>query len=178
MDADIIKFPGASNRPKTRTYCSIPEEKAPPVGSLSVSAKNSRLRAERRKAWSMAGAAVQYWRARLEIDDAIERAQRLGIPEGRSHPREDTLKRLASDDRQSMVDKWRAALTRQLLTPAHDANSVKWKQTKLASERQEGGYYGFHAKPERIERAIAEDLAFLAAHPTSRSQRRRGEGQA
>ena len=55
---------------------------------------------------------------------------------------------------------------RQLLTPAPDANSVKWKQTTLASERK--GYYALDVKPERIECAIAEDVAFLAAHPTKR----------
>jgi hypothetical protein len=30
-------------------------------------------------------------------------------------------------------------------------------------------------KPERIERAIADDLAFLAAHPVRQSNRRRHE---
>jgi hypothetical protein len=32
-------------------------------------------------------------------------------------------------------------------------------------------------KPERIERAIADDLAFLAAHPVRQSNRKSGEGQ-
>jgi hypothetical protein len=85
----------------------------------------------------------------------------LGIPEGRFHP-------VSDDDRQLMVDKWRVAVGKQLLTPAPDANSVKWKQAKLASERQ-SSYYTLAVKPERIERSIADDLAFLAAHPTRRS---------
>jgi hypothetical protein len=50
---------------------------------------------------------------------------------------------------------------KQLLTPAWDAASVKWKQSALA-----GGQHRFtDVKTARIERAIADDLAFLAAHP-------------
>jgi hypothetical protein len=68
-------------------------------------------------------------------------------------------------DRHSMVSKWRAALVAQLLTPAPDARSVTWKQAALAK----GDHRYTDVKPERIERAIADDLAFLAAHPVRRS---------
>ncbi|WP_146686761.1 hypothetical protein [Bradyrhizobium canariense] len=44
-------------------------------------------------------------------------------------------------------------------------NSVKWKQAALAR----GEHVYTDVKPGRIERAIAGDLAFLAAHPTRRS---------
>jgi hypothetical protein len=57
---------------------------------------------------------------------------------------------------------------RQVLTPAPDANSVKWKQSALDSGDLE--YTG--VKPERVEPAIADDLAFLAAHPVRQSNRR------
>jgi hypothetical protein len=84
----------------------------------------------------------------------------MEIPEGRFHPSDPE-----ESDRMSMVGKYRAALVKQLLTPAWDVNSVKWKQMALAR----GQHHYTDVKPERIERAIADDLAWLAAHPTRRS---------
>jgi hypothetical protein len=69
-----------------------------------------------------------------------------------------------------MVDKWREALMRQLLTPAPDTRAVAWKQMTLASRQ----FRYQVANPERVKQAIAEDLAFLAAHPTRQSKRRSG----
>ena len=67
-----------------------------------------------------------------------------------------------------MVRRYREALMKQPLTPAPDANSVKWKQWALA-----GGQHRYtDVKSERIERAIADDLALLAAHPVRQSNRR------
>jgi hypothetical protein len=84
----------------------------------------------------------------------------MGTPEGRFHPSDPEER-----DRISMVQSWRAALVKQLLTPAWDAASVKWKQAALA-----GGQHEYtDIKTERIERAIDDDVAFLAAHPTRRS---------
>jgi hypothetical protein len=60
-----------------------------------------------------------------------------------------------------MVRRWREALVKQLLTPAPDARSITWKQAALASRQ----FRHTGVKPERIECAIADDLAFLAAHP-------------
>ena len=64
-----------------------------------------------------------------------------------------------------MVRRWREALVSQVLTPAPDANSVKWKQAVLDS----GDLENAEVKTERVERAIADDIAFLEAHPTRRS---------
>jgi hypothetical protein len=75
--------------------------------------------------------------------------------------------RIADDDRSPLVEKWRAAIAKQLLTPAPDAASIKWKQMAMARDR----YIG--VKPERVERALADDLVFLAAHPVRQSNRRR-----
>jgi hypothetical protein len=52
--------------------------------------------------------------------------------------------------------------------PAPDAAAVKWKQMALAR----GQHRFTDVKSERIERAIADDLAFLAAHPVRQSSRR------
>ena len=129
------------------------------AGSLSATAKNGRIRTERRDVWRMAEAATRYWRLRIDFQSAVQYAQRMGTPEGLSHPADPEDR-----DRMSMVQKFRAALAKQLLTPAWDTASVKWKQMALA--RGQHQYTG--VKTERIERAIADDLAFLAAHPVRR----------
>jgi hypothetical protein len=125
----------------------------------SATAGNGRLRKERHEVWRMAEAATRYWRVRLDFEDAVSWAQRMEIPEGGFHPAVDP------DYRRPMVGKYRAALVKQLLTPAWDVASVKWKQMALAS----GQHRYADVKSERIERAIADDLAFLAAHPVRRS---------
>jgi hypothetical protein len=137
----------------------------PPAGSLSITGKNERLRKERHEVWRAAEAATHYWRARLDLHGAISWAQRMETPEGRAHPA------INDEDRYPLVEKWRAALVRQLLTPAWNGASVKWKQAALAR----GDHCFTDVKPERIERAIADDLAFLAAHPVRQSNRRRQE---
>jgi hypothetical protein len=135
------------------------------AGALSATAANGRLRKERGEVWWAAWAATRYWRARLDFEDAVSTVQRGGLPEGNSHPAVDPA------DRRPMVEKWRAALVRQLLTPAPHAAAVKWKQIELARPRAQHRHAD--VKPERIERVIADDLAFLAAHPVRQSNRRR-----
>jgi hypothetical protein len=104
----------------------------------------------------------------MKFSDAVEDVRRLGIPESRYHPDPDPEDRRSFEDRRSLVARWREALGRQFLTPAPDAASVKWKQAALA-----GGDHNYTGvKAEQIERAIAEDLAFLAAHPVRQSNRR------
>jgi hypothetical protein len=137
-------------------------ERTPAPPPTTATAENGRLRGERREVWRMAEAATRYWRLRLEFEEAVSWAQRIEIPEGSFHRAVDP------DFRRPMVEKYRAALARQLLTPAWDVASVKWKQTALAAGRHEHT----SAKPERIERAIADDLVFLAAHPVRQSKRR------
>jgi hypothetical protein len=99
----------------------------------------------------------------MKFEDAVERAQRHEIPEGRSHPA------VEWEDRWALVDKWRAAIVKQLLTPAPDVASVAWKQKKLAGGQHQ--YAGL--KQDRLKKSITADLAFLAAHPTRQSSRRR-----
>ena len=155
LASNVIKFPfGVSRRAHARND-------RPKAGSAT--AGNGRLRKERHEVWRMAEAATRYWRVRLDFEGAISYAQRMEIMEGSFHPAVDP------DCRRPMVEKYRAALVRQLLTPAWDAASVKWKQMALAK----GRHRFTDVKSERIERAIADDLAFLAAHPVRQSNRRR-----
>jgi len=111
----------------------------------------------------MADVVRRYWQIRLRFADAVSCVQQWGCPEGRSHPA------AKPDDRRPLIDGYRAALLRQLLTPAPDAAAVKWKQMALAR----GQHRFTDMKSERIERAIGDDLAFLAARPVRQSNRRR-----
>jgi hypothetical protein len=86
----------------------------------------------------------------------------MEIPEARYHPI------VNSKDRYPMVGRCHEALVKQILTPAPDAASVKRKQMALVR----GQHRYTDVKPERIERAVADDLAFLAAHPVRQSNRR------
>ena len=140
-----------------------PEDRPGPTADheriLSPTCKNKRLRDRRHDAWRMADSIRDYWHARLKFDDAISRAQRMGTPEGRFHPPCD------HDDRWAMLAKYREAIAQQMLTPAPDAAAITWKQNALARGKYE--YTGL--KPDRLKHAIADDLAFLAAHPVRRS---------
>jgi hypothetical protein len=53
----------------------------------------------------------------------------------------------------------------QLLTPAPDTGAITWKRATFAA----GQHKHTDTKPVRIERAIADDEAWLAAHPTKRT---------
>jgi hypothetical protein len=152
MDSNVIKF--AFGVP-ARLPRAVPE--ATPGRGDSL---NLRLRIERREIWWSAGRATRYWRTRIDFHDVVSSVQREGMPERRSHPI------VADGDRMPLVEKWRAAIVRQLLTPAPDAASVKWKQMAMARDRFLG------VKPELVQRAISDDLAFLAAHPVRQSKRR------
>ena len=63
-----------------------------------------------------------------------------------------------------MVDKWREAVAKKLLTPAPDLGAITWKRAKLKSR----DFSYLTVKKERVERVIADDVAFLDAHPTRR----------
>jgi hypothetical protein len=156
-----------SGGPKRKRGCSsgnvpaidyLPDNR-PPARSLSITGENGRIRQERREVWRMAEATTRYWRLRIDFEYAVSWAQQMEVPEGHYHPA------VNPDDHMPMVGKYRAALVKQLLTPAWDVASVKWKQMALAR----GQHRYTDVKSERIERAIADDLAFLAAHPTRRS---------
>ena len=60
-----------------------------------------------------------------------------------------------------ILESYREALNKQLLTPAPDMSSVNWKRHKKTE-------YG--VKKELVEKAIADDIAFLDAHPARTSR--------
>jgi hypothetical protein len=46
--------------------------------------------------------------------------------------------------------------------PAPNVAAVAWKRAKLSR----GDFLYLPVKPDRVERAIADDITFLDAHPT------------
>jgi hypothetical protein len=122
-------------------------------------AKNARIRTERRDAWWLAERVSEYWRTRLDWHSALGTAQKYGIADSASFPSAE------NESPFGLVDTWREAVVKQLLTPAPDGAAVTWKRAQLAGR----GFSHLPTKAERIERVISEDLAFFAAHPTRRS---------
>ena len=130
-----------------------------PVDDLATSAtaENSRLRRERFKLWDRAAALARYWRALLDMETAIDVAEsRDALPQ--------SVCRLPCD-RPTILASYREALAQQMRTPAYDLTSLKWKQDALARE----AYVYTGVSPERLKQAIADDVAWLAAHPTRRT---------
>jgi hypothetical protein len=121
----------------------------------TTTAKNARLRAARWEVWRRADAITSYWHELLRFHGAVERAKRHGLKEARAHVE------ISEEARWPILDSYRDALNKQLLTPAPDVASVNWKRRELKS-------YG--VKKELVEKAIANDIAFLDAHPTRNSR--------
>jgi hypothetical protein len=96
----------------------------------------------------------------MKMHHAISSVQRAGLPEGGYHPD------IQSEDWFYLLRSYREALVAQFLTPAARLSDVEWKRRSLAAGNHE--YTGLTV--ERIEFAIAQDLEFLAAHPTHRAQ--------
>jgi hypothetical protein len=167
MNCEIIQFSTARLSGKrvdeieasTRAIVAVRGRERPLPEPLTETCKNQRLRDARREVWHDASALTSYWRARLDWHSALGFAQGRGIADADRFPSTENENRIL------IVDTWRAALVKQLLTPAPDAGAVAWKRAQLRAEN----YRYTDVKPERIERAIADDVAFLEAHPTRRS---------
>jgi hypothetical protein len=84
--------------------------------------------------------------------------QRHNLPEGDLHPER------RPDDHWAILAKYRAAIMAQLLTPASTVAEITWKRSAFKA----GQHRHTDVKPERIERAIADDVEFLRSHPTRR----------
>ena len=125
---------------------------------LTETAKNGQLRSDRRDVWREADAVMDYWYVSMKMDGVISRVQRHGTPEGELHPTRNPK------DYWQLVVKYRQAWARLMLTPAPDMQSVTWKRAQLKAENHKHT----DLKTERIERAIADDVEFLKAHPSRR----------
>jgi hypothetical protein len=129
-------------------------------------AKNARIRTERRDAWWLAERLADYLHARFKWIQELETAQRYGIGDSGSFP--------PAGSSFNAVKTWREEVAKQLLTPAPTLAVVAWKRAKIKSDE-------FEQLPitlARAEQAVADDQAFLAAHPTRRSDRNNSEAMA
>jgi hypothetical protein len=164
--SNIIQF--AAIRPKLgkRTFQRSEPVVRPPLNEEGITdtCQNQRLRSQRNDVWREADAVMNYWHVSRKMESAISRVQNCSAPEGEMHPTRDPK------DDWTLVQKWREAWARLMLTPAPDMRSVAWKRAQLKA----GNHEHTDLKPERIERAIADDLAWLAAHPTRRSAGKEG----
>jgi hypothetical protein len=125
----------------------------------TITLRNRHLRDARKDAWRKADSIRSYWHTRLKLEDAISCAQNDGAAEGDAHPP------CNPDDRWTILANYRQGIAQQLLTPAPDTAAIAWKKAALA-----GGQHEYtDIKTERVERTIADDLAFLAAHPVRQS---------
>jgi hypothetical protein len=148
-------LPTASDRPRTAAGYFRNDD-------VSETCKNQRLRGCRRDVWREADAVMDYWHVSMKMDGAISRVQHHGAPEGELHPTR------IPTDYWTLVEKYRKAWARLMLTPAPDMQSVTWKRAQLKA----GSHKHTDLKTERIERAIADDVEFLRAHPTRQSRKR------
>jgi hypothetical protein len=123
---------------------------------LSDTARNRRKRAERKEAWRRAAAAVMFHDEHANFLIALAVAQRYGLAEAMKIPKQSEQSHCAPRER------YREAVATLLRLPAPDQAAINWKRSRLRQEP----YWGLCDVPhEEVEKAIADDEAFLAAHP-------------
>ena len=160
--AEVIQldaFRGKSAVQRNRRTSIVRAERPQREEGETETGRNFRLRQERRGDWCRADAVREYWKAARAMDSAIHRVQQSELPEGDLH------KPLAPGSWKPILAKYHAAIMAQLLTPAPTAREIEWKRAVF----KHGDHEHTDIKPERIERAIAEDVEFLRTHPTRRS---------
>jgi hypothetical protein len=155
MSAEIIDF---TTSHRTRIADDVPR---PAPGTLTTTAKNARLRSARRKAWNRANALTGYWLALRHFALAVSVAKDYGLKEARAHP---GISDQELDRYHEALGEYREALGKQLLTPAPDVAAVNWKRHNLRRDP----YIG--VKKELVEKAIADDIAFLDAHSVKKKK--------
>jgi hypothetical protein len=159
--AEIIQFSEIASRPKfgKKTEARPAPRPAPRCeDGMTETCRNQRLRSDRRDVWREVEGVMDYWHISMKMNDAISRVQRHDAPEGKLHPA------YKHEDHWNPLAKYREAWARLMLTPAPDALAVVWKRAQLKA----GHHKHTDLKPERIERAIADDVEFLRSHPTRR----------
>jgi hypothetical protein len=128
----------------------------------SGTAENFRLRKARYYEWRQADATMDYWRAVMKMKSAISRLQNYGTPEGDQH------EFVTDETHGTLITKWRAAWACLMLTPAPNGRELNWKRGQIKGTKWK--YNGLSA--ERIQRAIADDVEWLEAHPVRKGGRK------
>jgi hypothetical protein len=153
--------PGAGVLAQYRAERKARREARELIPPATETCRNHRLRLSRRDAWGAARRLTDYWRARLDWESALSLAQEHNIADANSYPKCDDY----GKDRWSLLDLWRTALVKQMLTPAPDVAAVAWKRAQLRAEQ----YRYTDVKPERLQCAIDADVEWLKAHPSKKS---------
>jgi hypothetical protein len=127
---------------------------------FSPSVRNHRMRQSRRDAWRTAEGLTNFARARMDWHSSLQTAQSWNVAGSNEYPNFQD-----SQDRIGLVDRWRDALVKQMLTPAPDQAAVNWKRVQMR-----GGQYRYvGVKAEKLQRAIDADVEWLIAHPARKS---------
>jgi hypothetical protein len=128
----------------------------------TITAENFRLRKERYDGWRQADAVMDYWPAAMRMHTAISCMQNFGAIEGDRYPF------IEPEEHGTLVNKYRLAWCKLMLTPGPNSCHVRWKRMQLIAKNYE--YTGL--SPERIEQAIDADVEWLNAHPVRGCKRK------
>ena len=128
----------------------------------TITAENFRLRKERYDGWRQADAVMGYWLAAMKMHSAISCMQNFGADEGDRYPF------IPDESHGELVNKYRLAWCKLMLTPAPNSGHVRWKRMQLIAEK----YKFTGLKPEQIEQAIEADEEWLKAHPVRGCKRK------
>jgi hypothetical protein len=155
-DGIIVAFPAQrTTKAKSPLPCSATvvdfsrREKA----TQQTIAHNEQLRAKRKIAWNKADIRTRFWLAMLRFNDMTDLAQQAGLSEACAYANN------ALDQRNSVLTCFREAEYEQLMAPAPDLKSVQWKRTMLLRKCIP------KLLADHVQSCIAEDEAFLRAHP-------------
>lgn len=130
-----------------------------PDGEVDDIEYNRLIKKCRRKAWLKAEAETQHNRAGVDYWDSYKWYCLMVKNYDFNHEKT----QYAESERMTWVNNWRASVASQLLTPAYDSAGLAWKRRAAKKPC-------LPITPEEIEKAIAADEAFLAAHPTRRAK--------
>jgi hypothetical protein len=185
MTGNVVQFPGAS-KATSASDASLASEASlativefSPTSKLSagialMSAVNDRLRrkapakakncgdvreqqAARGEAWRKADVRTDFFKALLDWHHAVYIGQMYGVAEANLFASIDLAE---IGERSVILERYREALGDQLLTPAPTRSAVDWK-------RKAGRRNHLKISDTQIDRAIADDLAWLEKYPAS-----------
>jgi hypothetical protein len=145
-----------TNLPKAQVEAFIQKIMEPLVDDLTDTHYNGLMRQARVPAWRKALYTTKFVQAKSDMLHATDCFQRF-VERGEAAA--DSARREYDEN----VERLRAAIARQILTPAPQKADVEWKR-KAATDR----YLPISA--EQIQAAIDADENFLRAHPTKRSR--------
>jgi hypothetical protein len=165
--SEIIDFQSAraavARASEIGSDCELFSHRRPRPAPTTETGRNGQLRKDRVKAWINAERVTRYWRTRMDFEDALRSVQTNGLAVGRFHDE-------IGENRIMLVKEWRKALVEQMITPAPYVRAIMWKETTLA----QGQHQHIGVKDQTLQRAIAADKAFLAAHPVRQIQEQAG----